>query len=54
MVNEYVPQLHGKACGIIKDLETFLKVIKELEMDEQELPDVVREQRKTIHVITVS
>lgn len=53
MINEYVPQMHQRACGMQRDLEIFLRVVIELDIDENELPDVKKHQIQTIHNIKV-
>ena len=53
MIAEYVPQMHQRACGMKRDLEIFLRIVNELEVDEAELPDIKRHQRQTISNIRV-
>ena len=50
---EYLPQMHYRVCGMKKDYETFLKVINELNVDEQSMPDVKRHQNNIINQIKV-
>ncbi len=54
MINEYVPQMHQRACGMKRDLEIFLRIVTELDIDAAELPDVKKHQNQTIHNIKVS
>ena len=53
MIAEYVPQMHQRACGMKRDLEIFLRIVSELDIDEEELPDVKRHQHQTIKNIEV-
>ena len=52
LVNDYTPQMHQRACGFKKDLETFLRVVDELEGDEMD-PDVRNAQQSVIQKIQV-
>jgi hypothetical protein len=46
--------MHQKVCGYRKDLEAFHRVIDELVIDSNELPEVRNHQIKTLHLIKVS
>ncbi len=51
---DIIPQMHQKVCGYRKDLEAFHRVIDELVIDSNELPEVRNHQIKTLHLIKVS
>jgi hypothetical protein len=55
MVNEYLPQLHQRVCVYKKDLETFLRIVSEIQVDVngQGLNDIKKNQDKIIHSIQV-
>ena len=49
-----MPQMHQKVCGYRKDLEAFQRVINELVIDGNELPEVRNHQVKTLNLIKVN
>ncbi len=53
-LSEYLPQMNKRAFGMKTDLEVFLRIIKELNIDENQLPDVKRHQNETLNSIKVS
>ena len=53
MSKEYLPQLHQRTCGYKFDLEAFLRVINELKIDQNELPDVKKKQTEVVSAIKV-
>lgn len=53
MIAEYVPQMHQRACGMKRDLDIFLRILHELQIDGSDLPDVKRHQELTIKNIRV-
>ena len=50
---EYLPQLNQKVNGMKQDLEVFLRIVTELNVDSEKLADVSQHQKKTISCIKV-
>lgn len=50
-LGEYLPQMNKRAYGMKQDLEVFLRIVQELNVDERQLPDVKRHQCETIKTI---
>jgi hypothetical protein len=54
MSKEYLPQLHQRTHSYKVDLEAFLRVINELVIDGNELPDVKKKQGEVASAIKVN
>ena len=54
MSKEYLPQLHQRTHSYKVDLEAFLRVINELIIDANELPDVKKKQGEVASAIKVN
>jgi hypothetical protein len=54
MSKEYLPQLHQRTHGYKVDLEAFLRVINELVIDANELPDVKKKQDEVVSSLKVN
>ncbi len=50
---DYLPKLNKRVYGMKQDLETFLRIIQELNVDGRELPDVRKHQDETARTIKV-
>ena len=50
---EYLPQLNQKVNGMKQDLEVFLRIVNELNVDSDKLADVLQHKKKTISCIKV-
>ena len=53
-LNEYLPQMSRRVFGMKQDLDVFLRIIAELQVNERELVDVKRHQCDTQNTIRVS
>ena len=50
---EYLPKLNQRVYGMKQDLETFLRIIEELNVNVEELADVKKHQLEAIRTIKV-
>ncbi len=51
---DYLPKLNQRVYGMKQDLETFLRIVQELNVDGHQLPDVKQHQDETARTIKVN